>query len=68
MVGADSATVEIVAACLSGLSLVRGSAEWFALGGGRHAIPDKLKMASPSTLVGIVRDTDPRSCLPSLEY
>src|SRR3974377_880044 len=31
VVGADSATAAIVAACLSGLSLVRGSAEWLAL-------------------------------------
>src|SRR5215469_10116178 len=31
VVGADSATAAILAACLSGLSLVRGSAEWLAL-------------------------------------
>jgi high affinity sulfate transporter 1 len=31
VVGADSATAAIVAACLSGLSLVRGSAEWLAM-------------------------------------
>ena len=30
VVGADSATAAILAACLSGLSLVRGSAEWLA--------------------------------------
>jgi high affinity sulfate transporter 1 len=31
VVGADSATAAIVAACLSGLSLARGSPEWLAL-------------------------------------
>jgi MFS superfamily sulfate permease-like transporter len=31
VVGADSATAAILAACLTGLSLVRGSAEWLAL-------------------------------------
>jgi high affinity sulfate transporter 1 len=31
VVGADSATAAILAACLSGLSLLRGSAEWLAL-------------------------------------
>jgi high affinity sulfate transporter 1 len=31
VVGADSATAAILAACLSGLSLTRGSAEWLAL-------------------------------------
>jgi high affinity sulfate transporter 1 len=31
VVGADSATAAILAACLSGLSLMRGSAEWLAL-------------------------------------
>ena len=31
VVGADSATAAILAACLSGLSFIRGSAEWLAL-------------------------------------
>src|SRR6516165_8521946 len=31
VVGADSATAAILAACLSGFSLVRGSAEWLAM-------------------------------------
>src|SRR5215469_15442146 len=31
VVGADSATAAILAACLSGLSFVRGSAEWLVL-------------------------------------
>ena len=31
VVGADSATAAILAACLSGLSMVRGSAEWLAM-------------------------------------
>src|SRR6516164_2301015 len=31
VVGADSATAAILAACLSGLSLMRGSVEWLAM-------------------------------------